>query len=68
MISSDKTTKGVGIVGIDPAQEELKSSLSQRVTRGKYLRQDDDGILLGKGLSEYLQVEVGDTVALMGQG
>lgn len=68
MASSDKTTKGVGIVGIDPAQEDDKSSLAQRIVKGSYLAQDDKGVLLGKGLSEYLQVEVGDTIALMGQG
>lgn len=68
MISSDKITKGVGIIGIDPVQENHKSSLRQRVIKGKYLTPDDHGILLGKGLSEYLQVTVGDTVALMGQG
>lgn len=68
MASSDKVTKGAGIVGIDPRQEDLKSSLSQRVVKGSYLRPNDDGVLLGKGLSDYLQVEVGDTLALMGQG
>ena len=68
MISSDEVTKGVGIVAIDPVQEDHKSSLSQRLTAGSYLRQDDDGVLLGKGLSDYLRIGVGDTVALMGQG
>lgn len=68
MASSDKTTKGVGIVGIDPVQEDYKSSLSQRIVKGNYLKQNDDGVLLGKGLSEFLQVQVGDTIALMGQG
>ena len=66
--SSDKTAKGVGVLGIDPAEEHRKSSLADRLVEGEYLRQDDDGVLLGQRLSEFLQVEVGDSVALMGQG
>ena len=66
--SSDKTAKGVGVLGIDPAEEHRKSSLADRLVEGEYLRQDDDGVLLGRRLSEFLQVEVGDSVALMGQG
>ena len=68
MASSDEKIKGVGIIGVDPEQENNKSSLGQRVVKGNYLRQDDDGVLLGKGLCDYLQVEVGDSIALMGQG
>lgn len=68
MASSDKATKGAGIVGIDPAQEDHKSSLSKRVVKGNYLRDGDDGVLLGKGLSDYLHVNIGDTIALLGQG
>ena len=68
MASSERMTKGVGIIGLDPVEEERKSSLSERVVAGEYLRKDDDGVLLGEGLSEYLQVEVGDSIALIGQG
>lgn len=68
MASSEETAKGVAVVGIDPVEENLKSSLSERVIKGEYLRPDDDGVIVGKRLSEFLQIEVGDTLALMGQG
>ena len=68
MASSEKSSKGVGITGIDPANEDKKSHLASKLVAGKYLTQTDDGILLGKGLSEYLRVGVGDSLAMMGQG
>lgn len=68
MASSRATSKGVGVIGIDPVQENLKSSLEERIVAGRYLTREDDGVLLGKGLSAFLQVGVGDTIALMGQG
>ncbi|MDR1879335.1 MAG: FtsX-like permease family protein [Tannerellaceae bacterium] len=69
MASSDaNVSKGVAVVGIDPLKEEAKSSLSKRVVDGRYLTVDDGGLLIGKGLSEYLRVGVGDSLALIGQG
>ena len=68
LAATEKITKGVAVVGIDPAQEDKKSRLSRRIVEGNYLDSNDTGILLGKKLSEYLQIGPGDSLALIGQG
>lgn len=68
MASSEKITKPCAFIGIDPARENRMSSLANHIVAGKYLDYNDDGVLLGKALSEYLEVNVGDTIALIGQG
>jgi ABC-type lipoprotein release transport system permease subunit len=67
MASSDENvTKGVAVVGVDPVKEDAKSSLSGRLVAGAYLKPADRGVLVGKALSEYLRVGVGDSLALIG--
>jgi len=39
-----------------------------RLVEGNYLSENDGGMLIGKGLSRYLKVNIGDTLALIGQG
>ncbi|MDR1644562.1 MAG: ABC transporter permease [Tannerellaceae bacterium] len=69
LASSDyNVSKGIAVTGIDPVREEKKSSLPQRLVAGNYLEPADNGVLIGKALSEYLQVSVGDSLALIGQG
>lgn len=66
--SDQNTSKGVAVVGVDPAKEDEKSSLSERLLEGRFLRADDQGLLIGKALSKYLKAGLGDTLALIGQG
>jgi ABC-type lipoprotein release transport system permease subunit len=68
MASFGVVSKGIAVVGISPDAEAGKSNLPVRLTAGDYLSDADDGILIGKGLSNYLKVNVGDTLALIGQG
>ena len=68
MASYGTQSKGVAIMGISPAKEKEKSNLPVRIVQGGYLSENDDGILIGEGLAEYLTVEVGDTVVFIGQG
>ncbi len=68
MASTEKTTKPCALTGIDPARENRMSSMAGHIVAGNYLTANDDGILIGKSLSEYLKVNVGDTLALIGQG
>jgi ABC-type lipoprotein release transport system permease subunit len=68
MASFGTVCKGIAVTGISPGAEAEKSNLPARLTEGAYLAETDGGILIGKGLSEYLKVTVGDTLALIGQG
>jgi len=68
MASFGTLSKGVALVGVSPEAEAEKSNLPVRLVEGAYLQETDDGVLLGKGLSKYLNISVGDTLALIGQG
>jgi ABC-type lipoprotein release transport system permease subunit len=68
MASHGLLSKGIAVVGISPEREEQKSNLPIKLVGGEYLSETDDGLLIGQGLSKYLGVGIGDTLALIGQG
>jgi len=68
MSSFGTISKGIAVIGVSPEKEAQKSNLSSRIVRGEYLSENDKGILIGEGLSKYLKANVGDTIALIGQG
>ncbi|MDR2805447.1 MAG: ABC transporter permease [Dysgonamonadaceae bacterium] len=68
MASFGLSSKGIAIIGVSPRQEAAKSNLPVRLIKGQYLSEKDGGVLIGQGLSRYLKADVGDTLALIGQG
>jgi len=68
LASSGDRTKGIMVVGIDPAKENPVSNLAHKIISGKYLAENDKGIVLAEGLAIYLKLKVNDTVVLLGQG
>jgi ABC-type lipoprotein release transport system permease subunit len=68
VISSERESAGVVLVGIDPQGERGLSFISQAVTDGAYLSAPDDpGLLLGRKLAEQLETTLGRRVVLMSQ-
>ncbi|MDR0794854.1 MAG: ABC transporter permease [Tannerella sp.] len=68
MAAAGTVSKGVAVIGVSPAKEAQKSNLPSRIVKGGYLSETDDGILIGEGLANYLNITTGDTLALIGQG
>ena len=69
LVSSNKRTCGVMVIGIDPVIEARVSTLSKIIRRGSYLSEDDtDQALVGELLAKNLQVGLGDELVLLGQG
>jgi len=68
MAASHSVSKGIAIIGISPKREAEKSKLPERLIAGEYLSENDDGIIIGEGLANFLKVSVGDTLAFIGQG
>lgn len=69
VISSERESAGVVLVGIDPAGERRLSFIGNAITAGRYLESaDESGILLGRKLAETLETELGRRVVLMSQG
>jgi len=61
-------TKGTALIGIDPEKEEKFTKLTKWLRKGKYLSAGDGGVLVASKLANYLKVDVGDTIVLLGQG
>lgn len=63
---ADKS-RGVLVVGVDPAQEARVSSLSTSVMQGEALKDNSEGALIGAQLANALGLAVGDELLLVGQ-
>ena len=68
LASYGKQTKGVLISGIDAVLQNQQNNLSGKIVRGKYLTGNNNDVLLGDKLAEFLKIRVGDTLVLLGQG
>ncbi len=68
LVSGGDLTDGAFVVGIDPSLEDSLTSLRGKVTQGSYLASGDTGIMLAQGMADHLEVGVGDTVIVLGQG
>ena len=68
VVSSERESAGVTLVGIDPVRERGLSFIPDAVTEGRYLQGDDDsGVLLGRKLAERLETGLGRRVVIMSQ-
>jgi len=65
--SSGVYTKGVFVIGTDPEIEDSLTNLSDKLVEGEYFN-DEEGVIVGKGLADYLHVGIDDTLILIGQG
>nr|WP_321450721.1 FtsX-like permease family protein [uncultured Carboxylicivirga sp.] len=68
LMSYGNNTKGGMLIGVDPEKENKLTRLAHWVSKGKYLDQHDDGILMAVNLAKALNVQLGDTLALISQG
>jgi ABC-type lipoprotein release transport system permease subunit len=68
VISSERESAGVTLVGIEPERERGLSFIADAVTEGRHLESaDDPGLLLGRKLAERLETGLGRRVVLMSQ-
>ncbi len=68
VISSERESRGVTLVGIDPTAEARISFLGDEVAVGRLLESvDDDGVLIGRKLAETLETELAKRIVLMSQ-
>ncbi len=61
-------TKGAMILGIDPIYEDSLTRVKSKIVAGSYLERGDKSVMLAEGLAKYLNVNVGDSVIMLGQG
>lgn len=68
LASAGNITKGCLVVGIDPQKEDRITRLSTKLVAGKYLQAGDNTVLVSEGLLKRLQLQLHDTLVLIGQG
>ena len=68
VISSERDTRGVTLVGIEPERERGISFVTDDVTEGRFLEsRDDRGLVVGRKLVEKLETGLGKRVVIMSQ-
>ena len=68
MVFKEKTTRGSLVIGIEPEQELEALRLQDDLVEGRLFSKGEDQIVVSQGLAEFLQVHVGDSLLLLGQG
>ncbi len=63
MLSSTKDSLNVQVIGIEPEHERKISKFHNRMLEGHYIESDKD-LVIGVGLKEKLEVELGDRIVL----
>ena len=68
VVTSERSSRGVTLVGIDPSTEAELSFVADDMAEGRYLEDTGDvGIVLGRRLVERLETEAGKRVVIMTQ-
>jgi len=68
LVTSREGAFAVGITGVEPEREISVNIIGQYVQAGRNLSSGDgDSILLGKGLADAMNVQVGDRITLVGR-
>jgi ABC-type lipoprotein release transport system permease subunit len=73
LASYREMTKGAMVIGVVPSEEDgfsnIRKKLDKRTnTSDNYLKDNDEGVLLGEKLAGFLKVGVNDTLVLISQG
>ena len=68
LASSGKHTKGTMVIGTIPELEDKLNKYSGKIIKGNYIHSNEKAILVAEKLAEYLKVNVGNTLVLLGQG
>lgn len=68
VISSERESRGVTLVGVDPMLEQTIDAIGSDIAAGRRLADlDDDGLIIGRKLADTLETELGKRVVLMSQ-
>jgi len=68
LASFEKQTRPTQVIGVDPKKEKDLMNLDKHFYSGETINLNDDAIMVGYKLAEYLKLELGDTLVIIGQG
>jgi putative ABC transport system permease protein len=61
-------SKFVFVTGIEPSKESSLTNWEKRLINGQLLKEESKSLNIGKGVAKYFDLEIGDTLVLLGQG
>lgn len=61
-------TKGIPIIGVIPEREFEKPGIKKRLVEGKFPTSKTGGLVITQKYANYMGVNIGDSIALIGQG
>lgn len=68
VIASERDTRGINLLGIDPQTETQLSGIGEQIIEGRFLTSDEDnGLIIGAKLAERLETGLGKRVVIMSQ-
>jgi putative ABC transport system permease protein len=68
LAAAGEQTRVAMVMGIEPVYEARLNDLFNDVVAGDFLESGDEDILVAEGLADILEISVGDTLILLGQG
>ncbi|MDD4144831.1 MAG: FtsX-like permease family protein [Prolixibacteraceae bacterium] len=68
LAANHQHSKPAMVLGIEPESEDRITAISRRIIQGSFLQAGDKSVVLGKGLADFLNMSVGDTLVMIGQG
>ncbi|NQY66119.1 MAG: ABC transporter permease [Flavobacteriales bacterium] len=68
LASEEDKSRGALLIGINPELEDQLSNLESKIIEGRYIQSDDKGVIVSTGLMDYLELSIGDTLVMIGQG
>ena len=68
VISSERESRGVLLLGVDPEREVAIDAIGSNVAEGRTLESiDDNGVIIGRKLAKKLDTDIGKRIVLMSQ-
>ena len=68
VIASERDSRGVTLLGVDPAAELALGSVPEEIVQGRFLRdENDNGLVIGLSLARRLETDLGKRVVIMAQ-
>ncbi|NCB06845.1 MAG: ABC transporter permease [Bacteroidia bacterium] len=61
-------SKPAMVMGIEPEAEDQITAISKKIQQGRFLKPGDQGAVIARGLAEYLNLGLGDTLVMISQG
>lgn len=68
LASHEKESKPVVVLGINPSKESEHNQIKNSLIGGSFLPNNNNGLLIGKGLQKIMNINIGDSLIFLSQG